>query len=214
MYKRSRRILAILLLAFVCEIVAIIIIIWQTIGPTSPLTVVEDVLLGEHYCAFSGINVNFIYLLIPFICFESLLLFLAARVFMQNLKRTEDSTDKKGIQVNSFISVLARDSLLYFFINLAACAVVMGLWQSVTALYANICVPFVMLLEIIVGTRLVIEFRERYNRPDRGAIISGKHSSLHFRGDTVQMEPLPSSVGHDVETVTEEARDCQVDWKG
>ncbi|KAF9225349.1 hypothetical protein BS17DRAFT_879409 [Gyrodon lividus] len=201
MYKRSKRILALLLTFFLCEIAAIAFIIWQAIGPRSPLTVINDFFPDKHYCAFSGVNQNFTYLFIPFLCFESLLFFLAARVFVQNIRHDDEGTDKNGPRVNSFMSILVRDSLFYFFVNLAACAIVMGLWQNITALYANICVPFVMFLEILVGTRLVLDFRERYARLDRSPIVSGRQSSLHFRGDDMQMATLRISVRYDVETI-------------
>ncbi|KIJ66396.1 hypothetical protein HYDPIDRAFT_26747 [Hydnomerulius pinastri MD-312] len=201
MYRRSKTILALLLVFFVCEIAAIAFIIWRAIGPSSPLTVTNNYFPEKHYCAFSGVNGSFTYLFIPVLCFEAFLFFLAARVFLQTFRSTSEVPGTKGLRVNSFMSVLARDSLFYFFVNLATCAVVMGLWQSVTALYANICVPFVMLLEVLVGTRLVINFRERYARSDRGPIVSGRHSSLHFRGDDVQMDTLHISVRYDVETL-------------
>ncbi|KAF8841908.1 hypothetical protein BDN67DRAFT_979943 [Paxillus ammoniavirescens] len=201
MYRRSKRILALLLTFFFCEIAAIAFIIWRAIGPSSPLAVVNSFSPDKHYCAFSGVNEKFTYLFIPFLCFEALLFFLAARAFVLDIRRHEASTDKKGLRVNSFINVLARDSLLYFFVNLVACALVMGLWQSITELYANICVPFVMFLEVVVGTRLVLDFRERYARLDRRPVVSGRLSTIQMRGDDVQMEPLRISVRYDVETL-------------
>ncbi|KIL01055.1 hypothetical protein PAXRUDRAFT_29403 [Paxillus rubicundulus Ve08.2h10] len=203
MYRRSKRILALLLTFFFCEIAAIAFIIWRAIGPRSPLAVVNDFSPDKHYCAFSGVNENFTYLFIPFLCFEALLFFLAARAFILDIRCNEASTEKKGLRLNTFISVLARDSLLYFFVNLVACALVMGLWQSITELYANICVPFVMFLEVVVGTRLVLDFRERYARPDRRPVVSGRltHGTVLLRGDDIQMEAMRISVRYDVETL-------------
>ncbi|KIJ22172.1 hypothetical protein PAXINDRAFT_165427 [Paxillus involutus ATCC 200175] len=201
MYRRSKRILALLLTFFFCEIAAIAFIIWRAIGPSSPLAVVNNFSPDKQYCAFSGVNENFTYLFIPFLCFEAFLFFLAARAFVLDIRRNEASTDKKGLRVNSFINVLARDSLFYFFVNLVACALVMGLWQSITELYANICVPFVMFLEVVVGTRLVLDFRERYARLDRRPVVSGRLSTVQMRGDDTPMEPLRISVRYDVETL-------------
>jgi hypothetical protein len=203
MYRRSRQILILLITLFFCEIAAIAFIIWQTIGPSSALQAMSNVYSGEQFCSFSGINQDFVYIFIPFLCFESFLFYLAARVFVEDMKRNRQASKEKNIRVNSFMSVLARDSLCYFFVNLVACAVVMGLWQTVTELYANICIPFVMFLEVLVGTRLILDFRERYAHPDaESTIVSGRWSSLHFRGDSdMPMDSPRLSVRCHVDTV-------------
>lgn len=56
-----------------------------------------------------------------------------------------------------------------------------------------------MLLEIVIGTRLVINFRERFNRRDRGAVVSGRHSTLVRNG--VPMDTLRVTVSYEIETV-------------
>ncbi|KAG9313976.1 hypothetical protein JVU11DRAFT_4752 [Chiua virens] len=186
LYRQSKRILVLMFVLFLCEVAAIAFVIWRTIGPGSALKATNDVAPGGHFCAFSGINPNFIYIFIPFLCFEAFLFFLAARIFIENMKRSWDLQSRRdsGTGATPFISILARDSICYFFVNLIACAVVMGLWQSVTELYANICIPFVMFLEVIVGTRLILDFRERYARSDDDdGTVSDRYSSMHFRGE-------------------------------
>lgn len=71
---------------------------------------------GERFCAFSGINNNFVYIFIPFLCFEFFLFVLAARVFIDNVHHNRKADEEKGLRVNPFMSVLARDSLCYFFV--------------------------------------------------------------------------------------------------
>jgi hypothetical protein len=186
-------------MSFLCEIAAIAFIVWRTIGPNSPLKAITNVVSGEQFCAFSGINTNFVYLFIPFLCFEAFLFLLAARVFIQNIKRNGKPTDDNVLGMNSLMPVLARDSLCYFFVNLVVCAVVMGLWQSITELYANICIPFVMLLEVLVGTRLILDFRERCARTDDP--VEGKCSSLYFKGDDIQMDSTHISIRYQIETI-------------
>ncbi|KAF8559942.1 hypothetical protein OG21DRAFT_1492378 [Imleria badia] len=132
LYRRSRQILVLLVMSFLCEIAVIAFVIWRTIGPNSSLKAFTNVVTGEHFCAFYGVNGNFVYIFIPFLCFESFLFILAARVFFENIRCNRDASDEKVFEVNSFMSVLARDSLCYFFVNLVACSVVMGLWRSVT----------------------------------------------------------------------------------
>lgn len=72
---------------------------------------------------------------------------------------------------------------------------------SSQARYVNICVPLVMLFEVIVGTRLVINFRERFNRPDRAAVVSGRHSALARNG--VQRNSLRVTVSYEIETLVD-----------
>ena len=58
-----------------------------------------------------------------------------------------------------------------------------------------------MLLEVLVGTRLILDFRERYARSDGDPIVSGISSSVHFRGDDIPMNSARISVRCHVETV-------------
>lgn len=57
-----------------------------------------------------------------------------------------------------------------------------------------------MLLEVLVGTRLILNFRERYACPD-DPVVSGRCSSLYFRGDDIQMGPVCKSEQCDIETI-------------
>ena len=134
MYRRSRRILVLLLTLFFCEIVAIAFIIWQTIGPSSKLRgpshlfsrfapkltrgylALSNVTSGQTSCVFTGINPKFIYIFIPFLCFESCLFSLALWVFLENVKRNREASKDIGFRLNSFVSIMARDSLCYFFV--------------------------------------------------------------------------------------------------
>ncbi|KAI6112426.1 hypothetical protein EDD16DRAFT_1805399 [Pisolithus croceorrhizus] len=202
MYRRSTKILTFLLLSFFAEIVAIAIIISHFIGPGSGLEVELSNRFSSsqaQFCVFFGVNGSFTYLLIPVLCFESVLFLLAAKVYFAHLRDTNELRTIGGPrEMNSFTKVLARDSIFYFFMNLVMCAVVMGIWQSVTSRYANICVPLVMLLEILVGTRLVINFRERFYHPDRGTVVINRYSE-HV-GHNFQMDQL--RIACEVESIT------------
>ena len=104
----------------------------------------------------------------------------------------------------------------------------MGLWQGVTVcrlsrlacacvlvftllflflffafqeLYANICIPFVMFLEVLVGTRLILDFRERYARSDEDPVVSSRYSTLHFREEDVRVDSTHMSIRCQIETV-------------
>ncbi|OJA20679.1 putative protein 30 [Rhizopogon vesiculosus] len=145
---------------YAIEVFVVVFIIWRTIG-TSKLVVDNEPYPGTHLCSFSGINRNFTYLFIPVLCFEVLLFVLAIQISLRNMRNTKGARGgASGLRVDSFMSILVRDSILYFFINLALCAVIMGIWRNITAMRANITIPFVMLVEIVIGTRMVINLKE------------------------------------------------------
>ncbi|KAI6163723.1 hypothetical protein EDD17DRAFT_432297 [Pisolithus thermaeus] len=221
MYRRSTKVLTFLLVSFFAEIIAIAVIISHFIGPGSGLEAELSNRFSSsqtQFCVFFGVNGSFTYLLIPVLCFEIVLFLLAAKVYFTHLRDTNELRTIGGPrEMNSFTKVLARDSIFYFFVNLVMCAVVMGIWQRVTvrsffrtsscppplrplpqSRYANICVPLVMLLEILVGTRLVINFRERFYHPDRGTVVINRYSE-HI-GHNFQMDQL--RIACEVESIT------------
>ncbi|KAG1793897.1 uncharacterized protein HD556DRAFT_453265 [Suillus plorans] len=181
MYRRNRWILMVLLLSFFSEVLAVIVIIWTTNGPASKFVVIVEPFPGKRLCSFTGINTDFVYLFIPILCFETLLFFLAIRVSLKNMRERRVTPGTSSLRINSFMSILVRDSILYFFINLAKCAVVIGLWRNASALHANISIPFIMLLETTVGTRVVINFKEHCSRrlSSEPVMITG---SIRFAG--------------------------------
>lgn len=204
MYRRSRRILMILVFSFFSEVLAVVVIIWRTIGPTSKLVVTDEPYPGKHLCSFSGINTNFTYLFIPVLCFEILLFFLAIKVSLNNMRDRRATPGTSSLRVNSFMSILVRDSILYFFINLAMCAIVMGLWRNAAALHANISIPFIMLVETVIGTRMVINFKEHCSRrmSSEPIMVTG---SIRFAGvntseDTARLDSIHAQSMKDDET--------------
>ncbi|KAG1902582.1 uncharacterized protein F5891DRAFT_1171931 [Suillus fuscotomentosus] len=190
MYRRTRRILMVLVFAFSSEVFAVIVIIWRTIGPASQLVVTDESpsFPGQHLCTFSGINADFTYLFIPVFCFELLLFFLAIRVSLNNMRERKATPGTSSLRVNSFMSILgARQHFIFLhvsvilFLNLAMCVIVMSLWRNAAALHANISIPFIMLVQTIIGTRMVINFKEHCSRRlnSEPVMITG---SIHFAG--------------------------------
>lgn len=192
MYRRTRPILFILVFGFFSEFLAVIVMIWRTIGPTSKLVVTDEPYPGKHLCSFSGINTNFIYLFIPVLCFEILLFFLAIRVSFSNMRERRATPGTSSLRVNTFMSMLVRDSILYFFINLAMCAIVMGLWRNAVALHANISIPFIMLVEMVIGSRMVINLKEHCSRrlSSEPIMITG---SIRFAGVSEETSRLSTT---------------------
>ncbi|KAG0707590.1 hypothetical protein DFH29DRAFT_995016 [Suillus ampliporus] len=151
MYRRSRRILMLLVFSFFSEVLAIAVIIWRTIGPPSTILVTDEAYPGKHLCSFSGINVDFTYLFIPVLCFEILLFFLAIKVFLDNIRAKRKLPGTSCFTVFSYAQSALTINLSR---NLAMCAILMGLWRNAAALHANISIPFIMLVETVVGTRM------------------------------------------------------------
>lgn len=71
----------------------------------------------EQYCLFSGIDGSFTFLFIPVLCFEIILFALAAKVYYDSARETNElrMSRVQGEGGSSFIKVLAKDSLYYFF---------------------------------------------------------------------------------------------------
>ncbi|KAG1754759.1 uncharacterized protein EDB91DRAFT_1242004 [Suillus paluster] len=211
MYRRSRRILVLLVLAFFGEVFAVVVIIWKTIGPTSKFVVTNEAYPGKHLCSFSGINTNFTYLFIPVFCFEILLFSLAIRVSLNNIRDKRRLPGASILCVDSFMSILLRDSILYFFINLAMCAILMGLWRNAAEMHANISIPFVMLVETVIGSRMVINFKEHCNRrfSSEPIMIAGGPGSIRFAGvslETARLDTIHEELmkGDEMQTIKDE----------
>jgi hypothetical protein len=80
-------------------------------------TVSNEPYPGKYLCSFSGVNKNFTYLFIPVLSFEALLFILAIRVSLGNMRNTKSGHGAPSLRVNSFMSILVRDSILYFFVS-------------------------------------------------------------------------------------------------
>lgn len=97
-----------------------------------------------------------------------------------------------SLRVNTFMSMLVRDSILYFFINVVMCAIIMGLWRNAVALHANISIPFIMLVEMVIGTRMVINLKEHCSRrlSSEPIMITG---SIRFAGVSEETSRLSTT---------------------
>jgi hypothetical protein len=96
--------------------------------------------------------------------------------------------------------------------NLAMCAIVMGLWRNAVvrffwiifltyhslvlahnqALHANISIPFIMLVEMVIGSRMVINLKEHCSRrlSSEPIMITG---SIRFAGVSEETSRLSTT---------------------
>lgn len=58
-----------------------------------------------------------------------------------------------------------------------------------------------MFLEVLVGTRLILDFRERYARSSEDPVLSGRYSSLHFGEEDVRGDSTSMSIRCQIETI-------------
>ncbi|KAG2107066.1 uncharacterized protein F5147DRAFT_220896 [Suillus discolor] len=104
MYRRTRRILMILVFAFFSEVLDRHCNHLENHWSSKPIVTDESSSFpGKHLCTFSGINTDFTYLFIPAFCFELLLFFLAitSRVSLNNMRERKATPGTSSLRVNS-----------------------------------------------------------------------------------------------------------------
>ncbi|KAH7920642.1 hypothetical protein BV22DRAFT_787688 [Leucogyrophana mollusca] len=122
MYNQSKIVLGMLLLFFVPTVIATIVVIAKFFNISSAkfefVTAID--LLGMNYCAEAPLSrtqtLLLTYLTIPRICFDVLLVVLAVG------RLVKDAVDNRVLgkwQPNVYLRILARDSTMYFLLNLA-----------------------------------------------------------------------------------------------
>ncbi|KAH7919993.1 hypothetical protein BV22DRAFT_1133425 [Leucogyrophana mollusca] len=121
MYNRSKVILSVLLLFFVPSVVTTLVIMAKFFNISSAKSdVIAFDVLGTNYCAQVSLSraqsLMFIHLTIPRICFDVLLVVLAVG---RLVKEAVHNRVSGKWQPNVYLRMLARDSTVYFILNLA-----------------------------------------------------------------------------------------------
>ncbi|KAH7920549.1 hypothetical protein BV22DRAFT_793383 [Leucogyrophana mollusca] len=163
MYNQSKVILGVLLLFFVPTVVATIVIIVKLLNISSAKSyVIAFNLLGTNYCAEVSPSTRadsllFIYLTIPRVCFDVLLVVLAVG------RLVKDAVDNRMLgkwQPNVYLRMLARDSIMYFLLNLAF--TILELIQPLTTFptwYQYVGVSISNTVPFMLAPHLIISFR-------------------------------------------------------
>ncbi|KAH7919999.1 hypothetical protein BV22DRAFT_1133428 [Leucogyrophana mollusca] len=162
MYNQSKIILGVLLLFFVPTIVATIVIIAILFNITHTSGVIALDLLGTNYCAqvlswSRGQSLLFVYLNIPRVGFDVLLVVLAVG------RLVKDAVDNRVLdkwQPNVYLRMLARDSIIYFLLNLAITmftfigpAATFPNWYQYVAPFITDTVPYMLAPHLIISFR-------------------------------------------------------------
>ncbi|KAH7920560.1 hypothetical protein BV22DRAFT_1132978 [Leucogyrophana mollusca] len=177
MYSQSKIIMGMLLLFFVPTIVGTIVLVAKFYDISSAKADVTALdLLGTNYCTQALLPTPLllpVYLTIPRVCFDVLLVVLAVG------RLVKDAVDNRVLgkwQPNVYLRMLARDSIMYFLLNLAFTLIEItqpfstwSIWAQYTGLAIVDTVPF------MVAPHLIISFRY-HTKAD--AIHSGFASQL------------------------------------
>ncbi|KAH7919995.1 hypothetical protein BV22DRAFT_1133426 [Leucogyrophana mollusca] len=159
MYNQSKIILGVLLLFFVPTVVATIVLIVKFLNISSAKSdVIVFDLLGTSYCAqLSSRSLLAIYLTIPRICFDVLLVVLAVG---RNVKDAMDSRVLGKWQPNVYLQILARDSIMYFLLHLVLTIIERTLpptmfptWYQYIGIAISDTVPFMLAPHLIISFR-------------------------------------------------------------
>ncbi|KAH7927240.1 hypothetical protein BV22DRAFT_292032 [Leucogyrophana mollusca] len=172
MYHRSKRVGAFLGVCFLAEIVTTAVILWLNVGPHSSFAMTSITVFTGQLCVATGIRGNFMVMTyVPIVCFELLLFILAARISAKNILEVIrlGGTERR---MNSLMRVLARDSLIYFLINLAITIIFIILWLALSPIYGQgISVPLVDFVVVTTGSRLALSLRG--HRARNGVWVGG-----------------------------------------
>ncbi|KAH7927292.1 hypothetical protein BV22DRAFT_296472 [Leucogyrophana mollusca] len=159
MYHGSKKIGVLLGICFVAEIVTTAAVLWSNVGPGGPFGAMRVVVIANGLCVATGIRADSIVLTyVPVLCFDVILFGLAARI---SAKDVIEVIRSGGVgQASSLMKVLARDSLIYFLINLTLMIVTIVVWVSVPAIYGDgIAILLIDSVLVITNSRLVLGLR-------------------------------------------------------
>ncbi|KAF9233364.1 hypothetical protein BU15DRAFT_80206 [Melanogaster broomeanus] len=169
MYLRSKTILVILVTCILARIgvgLAVAVIIF---GPRSGVSATEFVLSGIHICSPSVNSASPLALAwdITSVTINILLFLLAIGRFTKHALEMRRMLHRW--QVNELMTVLVKDSIIYFFLNLVATIFLMvSVWgQPNNETYFAIISAYTQNEGSVLIPRLVISFRENYSQDDQ-----------------------------------------------
>ncbi|KIJ65250.1 hypothetical protein HYDPIDRAFT_111190 [Hydnomerulius pinastri MD-312] len=197
-FGASKWVLILMVFSCVAKYASVIVLLMLGIGPGSHITAMEVDFMGTFICG--AIVPNSGYLMsadIPTLCFEIILFVLAVFYFAIDVwesyrplkpnalsDHSHDScpqpeTQKlEGGKVNELMQIMARDSTIYFALNLAATLLHVGNWKSNPNFYVALSMSLQAFIPFCFAPRLVINVRER----DR---------QVHMRGYASDFSDMP-----------------------
>ncbi|KAH7927241.1 hypothetical protein BV22DRAFT_291368 [Leucogyrophana mollusca] len=189
MYHQSRKVGILLVLCSIAEAAATVVILWLNLGPNSSFTGTSIVVNANRICASTGMRDRFMVMtFVPVVCFEFLLVALVARVSVRNV--SEMIHLGGTMQANSLTRVLARDSFVYFLINLVLMLVVIALWVALPEVYGRVPAPLIDTVLFITGSRLVLSLRTRRARAGHQVEKGGMGTGIRPTSEGIPLHVL------------------------
>ncbi|KIJ64188.1 hypothetical protein HYDPIDRAFT_28631 [Hydnomerulius pinastri MD-312] len=189
MYNRSRHILFLLMVAFIAKTVANLVLVMLVVSSGSHTTAFKA--KGALGLPSGGIIMSTISPhCIPTLCFNILLFVMVIRCFAIHV--IEGYQGWRKWRISDLMQILARDSLVYFVLNLGVSALNIEIWNASMGFYKAVSSTIITVIPFFLIPRLVVGLRDHYEHADVVHICSGEFarttSSLHqspmiFRAD-------------------------------
>ncbi|KIJ11152.1 hypothetical protein PAXINDRAFT_181926, partial [Paxillus involutus ATCC 200175] len=160
----SKWVLIVMGFSYIAKWASAITLLMLGIGPGRHLTSAEYEFAGTFICGTMIPNAGFLISAnIPKFCFELLLFVLAAGYFVGDV--WEHYQREKIWKVNDLMQILARDSTIYFALNVAATGLNIGNWKaSAPDIYVALSMSLQSFIPFCLSPRLVINVKQHANR--------------------------------------------------
>ncbi|PPQ86939.1 hypothetical protein CVT25_009825 [Psilocybe cyanescens] len=164
MYGHNRQIIAVLAIAFICELTSMIIS--QSIA-NNIHQAVPDPAPGVHICKQDSFPSWAYSIWVPIVFYETVMLILAGAMGISYYKsdRRRVLQDISQSSSPSLLYILVRDSITFPLIGFVICIVNLISWAAFPYLVAQMTFPFALFFPCILGSHLVINLREAYYQP-------------------------------------------------
>lgn len=191
LYSLNRKVLILIVAGFICASTASAVVMGKALSQITAIA--AHPIPGLVSCVPAGVPKHFFAFWIPILVYESLLCGLALFRGFQTFQSSA-SPFRSG---KYLVSILIRDSILYFLIMFATYLTNLLVWIVAPVNLTEIPVGFSVALSSIMGSRIIINMRAMNkglseNRSlSRGALALGIHMDRNF---TQQGETVPSEM--------------------
>ncbi|KAF8835943.1 hypothetical protein BDN67DRAFT_1015086 [Paxillus ammoniavirescens] len=160
----SKWVLIVMVISCIATWASNITLLMLGIGPGRHLTSGEYEFAGTFICGTMIPNSGFLMSAnIPAFCFELLLFVLAIGYFAVEV--WEDYQQEKRWKVSGLRQILARDSIIYFALNVAATALDIGIWQvNAPDIFMAASASLQSFIPFCLSPRLIINIKWHRNR--------------------------------------------------
>ncbi|KAH7914901.1 hypothetical protein BJ138DRAFT_1098293 [Hygrophoropsis aurantiaca] len=196
MYQQSRIVLVFLVVALAAQVISYVVMEALYFGPVGQLQA-EEVIIGNTYNCVYFYESNLIsFAILPQFLFALAIFVMAVACFVRHL--SEARKISKTLKVNEFLSILAKDSTVYFFLLLFASAFKLGNHLATNSavvgsfVYSGLTGIFIDVQEYLLVPHLVLSFKERHAQ-----LVDGSDSGTQM--ETIAFERGASTTGDPIE---------------